>query len=88
MKIKDATEAAIKSRYKQEAEDGRRQDLRSKKQTQVQECPEICSDPPAICSAQARSFQTRFQGSLIFFLCFYVFFLCVFHLVEILMFEV
>lgn len=63
MKIKDAAEAAIESRYKQEAEDGRRQDIRFKKQTQIQECPEICSDPSTICSAQARSFQNRFQGS-------------------------
>ena len=45
MKIRDASQAAIKNRFSQEAEDSRGQGLRSQKQEQVQKCPEIRSIP-------------------------------------------
>lgn len=53
MQIRDATKATVKSRFSEEAEDRRRQDLRAQEQKQEQKCTEICTESQAIRTAQS-----------------------------------
>lgn len=54
MPTRDATEAGLeKSRFGEEAEDRRGQDLRAQEQEQEQKCAEVRPEPPAIRTAQA-----------------------------------
>lgn len=56
MPIKNAAEAGFeKSRFGEEAEDRRGQDLRAQEQEQEQKCAEVRPEPPAIRTAQAWS---------------------------------